>query len=367
MRTPDWQSDGASIYCGDCLEVLRDMPEQSINCCVTSPPYFGLRDYGHAGQIGLEPTPDEYVAKMVEVFHEVRRVLRDDGTLWLNIGDSYCAPNGRSGGGTYSRGPNSQLAHMHKGQEVGIRRSFGEAKPKDLIGIPWMVAFALRADGWYLRDAIVWAKPNGMPGSQQDRCTSSYELVFLLSKSPRYWSDFDAIKTPPRESSLVRTAQDLQSQAGSHRANGGGKSNGAMKAVGVRSDKQRGHSRTHAGFNARWDAMYRTEQMAMPAMMRNVWFVSPAQSKDMHFAVMPNEIARRCVLAGCPEGGKVLDPFNGSGTTGEVCVLNNRQYVGVELNPAYVELASKRIGAAERDAPRLFTAHEQATMFGGER
>lgn len=316
---------------GDCREQLRNLPERSVHCCVTSPPYFGLRDYGVDGQMGLEESPDQFSFSMAAVFREVRRALTDDGTLWLNLGDSY-------------------------------------GKAKQLLGIPWRVAFALQDDGWYLRDAITWAKPNCMPGSQNDRCTSSYEMVFQLSKSANYWSDFDAIKTPPKESSLVRTAQDVQAQAGSHRANGGEKTNGTMKAVGVltgsphgrhslaenvppkqrRSDKQRGHSRRHDGFNDRWDAMEKAEQQARPATMRNVWFVPPHGYAGAHFAVMPEEIARRCILAGCPVGGTVLDPFFGAGTTGLVASRLGRNAIGVELNPAYATIARERINA---DAP----------------
>lgn len=309
-----------------------------MNCCVTSPPYFGLRDYGHAGQIGLEQTPSAYVAEMVDVFSGVHRALRDDGTFWLNVGDSYASAwvcNRRNVVGEGSL-PNGKRANRPNRLVEGL-------KEKDLIGIPWRTAFALQDFGWYLRDAIVWAKPNGMPGSQRDRCTSSYEMVFHFSKSERYWSDFDAIKTPPRESTLVRTAQNVQAQAGSHRANGGAKTNGPMKDVGGKTNKQRGHSRQHAGFNERWDAMEKTEQQARPAMMRNVWFVSPGGYPGAHFAVMPEEIARRCILAGCPEGGIVLDPFGGAGTTGLVATRNNRRALLIELNPDYAAMADKRI------------------------
>lgn len=296
------------ILSGDVRDQLKALADESVHCIVSSPPYFGLRDYGVAGQIGLEQTPAEFVSVMVAVFREARRVLRSDGTLWLNLGDSYAS--------------------------------------KNLIGIPWQVAFALQADGWWLRDAIVWAKPNCMPGSQEDRCTSSYEMVFQMSKSESYWSDFDAIKTPPRESTLVRTAQDTQAQAGGHRANGGAKTNGAMKAVGgnaKRTDKQRGHSRRHAGFNDRWDAMERQEQQSRPAMMRNVWFVPPANFSEAHFAVMPDEVARRCILAGCPPRGVVLDPFGGAGTTGLVADRLGRDAILIELNPQNVTIARDRI------------------------
>lgn len=239
------------ILVGDCQERLRSLADESVNCVVTSPPYFGLRSYlpddhpDKAREVGLEPTPDEFVAALVAVFREVRRVLRDDGTVWLNLGDSY-AGSGRGGNvgdtsglqGSSTEGQEEcKRAHQRgsklpaglherarQGGAVGRARVPAPKglKQKDLIGIPWMVAFALRDDGWYLRSAIIWAKPNGMPGSQDDRPTSSYEFIFLLSKSRRYWSDFDAIKTPPRESTLMRLAQDVQAQAGSHRANGGG-------------------------------------------------------------------------------------------------------------------------------------------------
>lgn len=315
------------IITGDTRVAVASLAEESVNAIVTSPPYFGLRSYlpddhrDKAREIGLEQTAAEFVETMVKVFREARRVLRSDGVLFLNLGDSYAGSwgaqsrggppsakstlrgNGHVGGGPKIKSMSAvQIAAAPKRTQTGTIREPG-LKPKDLIGIPWRVALALQADGWYLRDAIVWAKPNCMPGSQEDRCTSSYEMVFHLSKSESYWSDFDAIKTPPRESTLVRTAQDTQAQAGSHRANGGGKTNGTMKAVGgnaKRTDKQRGHSRRHAGFNDRWDAMERQEQQSRPAMMRNVWFVPPANFSEAHFAVMPDEVARRCILAGCP-------------------------------------------------------------------
>jgi DNA modification methylase len=342
------------ILTGDCRTLLKRLPDQSVNCCVTSPPYFGLRDYNVAGQIGLEQTPANYVAEMVDVFGAVHRVLRDDGTFWLNIGDSYAGSwgaqsrqNGNDLGSTLegsSMLSARQIKAHPKGQtKTGSLKNTPGLKNKDLIGIPWRTAFALQNFGWYLRDAIIWAKPNGMPGSQQDRCTSSYEMVFHFSKSERYWSDFDAIKTPPRESTMVRTAQNVQAQAGSHRANGGAKINGPMKAVGGKTDKQRGHGRQHEGFNDRWDEMKKTEQQARPATMRNVWFVSPCGYPGAHFAVMPEEIARRCILAGCPEGGIVLDPFGGAGTTGLVATRNNRRALLIELNPAYATLAANRI------------------------
>ena len=330
-----------TVLTGDCRAVLPTLADGSVQACVTSPPYFNLRSYlpdGHpdkALEIGLELTPDEYIAAMVEVFDEVRRVLRDDGTCWINIGDSYSS----KANGTVGRGANrpGEYAHHAEHRRAQSLRSKGIApgmKHKDLIGIPYMLAFALRAAGWYWRDLIVWAKPNAMPGSQPDRCTSSHEAVLLLSKSSQYFSDFDAIKTPPREATLVRLAQDVQAQAGSHRANGGAKTNGPMKAVSGKTDKQRG------------------EQQSAPAMMRNVWFVSPSGYAEAHFAVMPEEVARRCILAGTKSGDTVLDPFSGAGTTGLVADRLGRNATLIELNPAYRELGARRIND---DAP-LFGA-----------
>ena len=321
----------ASILIGDVLDRLRKLPDESVQCVVTSPPYWGLRDYKCAGQIGLEKTPEMYIAKMIAVFAEVRRVLRCDGTLFLNVGDSYAASSSSNHERGKAGGPDkSTLA------AVGL-------KPKDVIGIPWKLAFALRSDGWWLRQEVIWAKPNGMPGSQEDRCTSSHESVFQLTKSATYYSDFDAIKTPPRESTMVRMAQDIQAQAGSHRANGGEKTNGPMKAV-EKKDKQRGHSRVHAGFNERWDQMEREQQQSQPATMRDVWFISPASFEEAHFAVMPEELARRCILAGSKVGDTILDPFCGSGTTGVVALRYHRDFIGIELNPEYGEMAERRIG-----------------------
>jgi len=341
------------ILQGDCREVLRTLPDASVQCCVTSPPYFGLRDYEADGQMGREASPDEFIDGMVAVFSDVRRVLRDDGTLWLNIGDSYCSTDKWGGGKNGNTGKHTVAGDgaVTSWACRAKRAAIEGVKPKDLIGIPWMLAFALRADGWYLRSEIIWAKPNGMPGSQYDRCTSSHETVFMLSKSSRYASDFDSIKTPPRESTLVRTAQDIQSQAGSHRANGGSKTNGAMKAVGGY-EKQRGHSRQHAGFNDRWDAMERSEQQSKPAMMRDVWFISPDCNRDAHFAMMPRELARRCILAGSPDGGVVLDPFGGAGTTGLVADRLQRDAILIELNPKYAAIARQRIA---RDCPLFGT------------
>lgn len=325
------------------MEIMRTLPAQSFQCCVTSPPYFGLRDYKHPGQFGLEQTPQEYVDKSVVLFREVHRLLKDDGVLWLNLGDSYARNGGTDKNISETAAVGSTQNTLEQMPDRKQRAPTG-TKEKDLIGIPWRGALALQADGWYLRDAIIWAKPNCMPGSQQDRCTSSYEFVFMFSKEKHYYSDFDAIKTPPRESSMIRTAQDIQAQAGSHRANGGAKTNGAMKSVGVLSDKQRGHSRRHDGFNDRWDNMEKSEQQARPATMRNVWFIAPAQSKEGHFAVMPVELARRCILAGSRPGDTVFDPFGGSGTTAAAAQEQGRGATLCELNPDYIEIIRRRCG-----------------------
>lgn len=292
--------------------------------------------------IGLEETPEAYVEQMVIAFREVRRVLRDDGTVWCNIGDSYNAYN-------HNRGPASGANKNHHEIMPAADRGLTveSLKPKDLIGIPWLVAFALRADGWYLRGDHVWGKPNCMPESVTDRPTRSHEYVFLFTKQERYWYDAEAVRTAPKSSSVTRLAQDVDAQAGSERANGGAKSNGPMRAV-RRSDKQRGHSRRHAGFNDRWDEMERNEQMADGANLRSIWWISPAQYRDAHFAVMPSRVAEICILAGCAVGGVVLDPFGGAGTTLLVSERLGRIGIGVELNPKYARMATRRIRKAMR-------------------
>lgn len=230
---------------------------------------------------------------------------------------------------------------------TGSKKRTPNHKPKDLIGLPWMLAFALRADGWWLRSDVIWAKPNCMPESVADRPTRSHEYVFLLTKSARYWYDADAIRTNLAESSVDRLPQDVDSQAGSARSNGGAKTNGRMKAV----EKQRGHSRRHGGFNDRWDAMPKDEQMAMGANARDVWTIAPAQFGGDHFATMPLELAEKCIKAGCPAGGTVLDPFGGAGTTGLVAAKLGRNSVLIELNPEYAAMAEKRI---RQEAGTLF-------------
>ncbi len=303
-----------TILPGDAAELLRTLDADSVHCCVTSPPYFGLRDYGVPGQIGQEAAPEEYITRLVEVFREVRRVLRPDGTLWLNIGDSYTS------GGRKNRDFDKKLPARAADQRPQTPRGM---KPKDLIGIPWALAFALRADGWYLRQDIIWHKPRCIPESVRDRCTRSHEYIFLLSKSERYFFDAGAIKEPVAESTKVRMAQDIEHQAGSFRQPN--KTNGPLKPGG--------------------DGVSRNK--------RSVWSICPAHFKGAHFAVFPEKLVEPCVLAGCPEGGTVLDPFAGSGTTGVVAKRLRRNFVGIELNPEYRQMAVERIRSAEVEYEQL--------------
>lgn len=270
------------VKIGDCLESLRAMPDQSVHCCVTSPPYFGLRDYGMDGQIGLEDTPAAFVERLVEAFREVRRVLRDDGTLWLNLGDSYGAS-------------------------------------KQLLGIPWRVAFALQEDGWYLRQEIIWHKPNPMPESVRDRCTKAHEQIFLLSKSHRYYFDADAIKEPVSDNAVTRSRNNradkgIVGPADLHGTGFGQSGNGGWQRKAVETRNR-----------------------------RSVWTVTTKPFKGAHFATFPPDLIEPCILAGCPVGGTVLDPFGGSGTTAGVAVKHGRNAILCELNPEYAALIHDRV------------------------
>jgi DNA modification methylase len=323
------------ILVGDCRELLATLPERSVQCVVTSPPYFGLRDYGADGQIGLEPTPDAYVAELVEVFRGVRRVLRDDGTVWLNLGDSYS-----SGDGQRTNGPQTNTTTLH-GVRVRMPRaatpsdgradvsaSFaGMPKPKDLVGIPWRVAFALQADGWYLRSDIIWHKPNPMPESVTDRPTKSHEYIFLLTKSERYHYDHAAIAEP---AAYAGTMQSFATPAKYARVVGG--------------ERQRNGNETPGAPPV---------QMGGTRNKRSVWTVATAPYPEAHFATYPPELIRPCVQAGAPEGSTVLDPFNGAGTTGLVALQMNRRYIGIELNPTYASLTRDRL-APLANQPKLF-------------
>ena len=303
------------IEFGDCRETMRKWAAQGIKAqtCVTSPPYFGLRDYGHEGQIGLEETPEQYISAMVEVFSCVWDVLEDDGTLWLNIGDSYAGNN--------SRASNNGRAGFGNAREKVVNRTGEGLKTKDLIGIPWMLAFALRADGWYLRQDIIWSKPNPMPESVQDRCTKAHEYIFLLSKSHKYYFDHVAIKEPAttvenRPSGIVRDrVYDYDS-------------------------KQKEMGRARGG-----------EETPEPTTRNrhSVWNVATKPYSGAHFAVFPTELIEPCILAGAPVGGIVLDPFMGSGTTAQVAQDLGRQYIGCELNPEYGKLQQKRLAQQSLD------------------
>ena len=295
---------------GDALSVLKTMPDQSINTCVTSPPYWGLRDYGVDGQLGLESTPAEYVANLVEVFREVRRVLRDDGTLWLNLGDSYNGSKmNRSGQHGYKDGRSNRDKRFSVGGVKGL-------KPKDLVGIPWMVAFALRADGWYLRQDIIWHKPNCMPESVKDRCTKAHEYIFLLSKNQKYYYDYEAVKEPLS----ITTVNDLKSRK-------------TLNNKGTHGDTRKDLGRNRDEYVPKDGKRNK----------RTVWTVATKPFSEAHFATFPEKLIEPCILAGCPEGGTVLDPFIGAGTTAVVAWKNNRNYLGFELNPKYVLIATKRL------------------------
>jgi DNA modification methylase len=349
------------ILTGDCRDVLKTMPDESVHCCVSSPPYFGLRSYlpdGHPDkhkEIGLEASPDEYVSKMVDVFREVRRVLRSDGTLWLNLGDSY-ANDGKWGG--HSGG--KHVAALHA-SPIGRNKRYTGLKPKDLIGIPWMVAFALRQDGWWLRQSQPWVKRNPMPESTKDRPTNSVETVFLLSKSEVYFYDYDAVKQ-------VRTSNEGANGFRGGSYTGGNIDNsttGKRLSVGnKRVDKQRGHSRRHAGFNDRWDEMEKSEQQESRAFRNSDLFFASIQTphgaigndeeviafdvatqpyKESHFATFPPRLIEPMIKAGCPVGGTILDPFGGAGTTGMVADRLQRNAILIELHPDYPDMARNRV------------------------
>lgn len=348
---------------GDCREVMAAMEPESVHCIVTSPPYWRQRDYGVAGQIGLETTPEEYVEELRAVFAEARRVLRSDGTLWLNIGDKW-ASGGHGGGGSFMELRGEAWAHAKDAKSW--RSPPPGWRDKELVMLHALVADALRNDGWLLRQCNIWAKPNCMPESVGDRTTIGHEYVLHFSKRGGYWYDAAAVATAPKASTETRLAQNIAGQAGSDRANGGAKTNGPMKAVGRKPDKQRGHSRRHDGFNDRWDHMERSEQMARPANLRSVWWIAPAQYRDGHYAVMPDKLASICILAGCPKGGIVLDPFGGAGTTGLVAERLGRDSILIELNEEYANMARRRIradlGRVETDHPET---HNAGPLFEG--
>ena len=390
-----------TILQGDSLEKLKTLPDNIIDCCVTSPPYYGLRDYGtgtwvggdpncphkrmskfsehtttgHAQeelignvgdaiyktvcplcgavredkQIGLEETPEAYIERLVRVFHEVKRVLKDDGTLWLNIGDSYWGIGSRGYNFTDKLTEASKLQEGSKGtiDLSNIPKLVGNVdgyKNKDLIGIPWMLAFALRADGWYLRQDIIWQKPNPMPESVKDRCTKSHEYIFLLSKKPKYYFDYEAIQEEASSNGKITCDGNSHIRFGGNKYGDNDDPHYATKSgkewrpqhKNLQYDGQQNHSMHERRAKGLPDEEYLVRNK------RDVWSIATQAVKEAHFATFPEKLIEPCILAGCPVGGVVLDPFFGSGTTGRVATKLNRQYLGIELNPEYIQIANKR-------------------------
>lgn len=295
------------ILHGNCIDKIKELDNSSIDCVVSSPPYFGLRDYGVDGQFGLEKTYQEYLSNTVKIFETFKPKLKDNATIWWNVGDSYSSGKRTSTTNQSLRG-NKNYGVTRTPVQNGI-------KEKDLLMIPNRVAIALQDAGWYIRSEIIWHKPNPMPESVKDRPTSCHEKIWLITKSKKYYYDADAIREPLAASSLSRLNQNIKNQKGSIRANGGMKSNGNMKAVGNKETRNK----------------------------RNVWTITTKPFKDAHFATFPKDLIEPCIKAGCPEGGIVLDPFGGSGTTGIVASKNNRNAILIELNKDYIDIAKKRI------------------------
>lgn len=311
-------ADANTILCGDALYALRTLPGGCVNMIVTSPPYYGLRDYGMDGQIGLEPTPAEYVSRLAAVFREARRVLAPDGTLWLNIADSY-AGSGKGAGEDTDRRSKQRYLFTPDNPAADMPVTWDGVKPKDMVGIPWMLAFALRADGWHLRSDIIWHKPNALPHSVKDRPVSSYEHIFLLAKSKTYYFDCKALEEPALESSKARYARSL----GSSKYAGGA-----------------------PGQTAQTINKPRNKDAPIPDMRRgrDLWSFPTSPLRGVaHFAAYPIELARRCILAGSRPGDVVLDCFFGSGTTGVAALMLGRRYIGIELNPDYIPIAEERL------------------------
>jgi DNA modification methylase len=327
-----------TLHCGDALDVLRTLPADSVQCVVTSPPYWGLRDYGVPGQLGLERTPEEYVSRVVAVFREVRRVLRVDGVLWLNLGDSYATGAGKVGdcpdGGEqgdrwngYCGCRGGSAKQPHTGNNIGPaiqpnRMPLPGLKPKDLVGIPWRVAFALQADGWWLRSDVIWAKPNPMPESVTDRPTKAHEYVFLMTKSERYAYHAKAIHEPLTESTLSMYAQAAPMTI-----------SGQFKG----SPKDKRYQDEGKKING--------SDLPTVRNARTVWTIPTQPFPEAHFATFPEALVERCIAAGSCEGDMVLDPFAGSGTVGVVCARADRSFLGIDLNPEYVEMARRRIAS----------------------
>ena len=319
------------VLLGDALEQLRTLEAESVYTCVTSPPYFNLRDYGTLEQIGTEATPEEYVCRLTQVFREVWRILRPDGTLWLNIGDSYASKTGRY---TPCEADKNVCGKLSRGTPKGY-------KHKDLIGVPWMLAFALRADGWYLRQDIIWEKTNPMPESVKDRCTKSFEYIFLLTKRDKYYFDQAAIREP-----RISCKHDARQVAGSKGAFGP-KQSGLRGSGNLRKKYRPTPGAARLGGNIPYSGESELRNK------RDVWHVATRGCRGDHFAVFPEQLIEPCILAGCPEGGTVLDPFTGSGTTGAVAKRLRRNFIGVEINPEYRKMAQDRICATQIEYEQL--------------
>ncbi len=326
MPTEYYRDEQVTLLLGDALNTLRTLPNTSVDCIVTSPPYYGLRDYGTAGQYGLEASPAEYVETMRALFAEARRVLADDGTLWLNLGDSYsAAPSGPVGRTSTSRaGRNGRTADSAY-VDVQDKASKAADRPqKNLLGIPWRTAFALQDDGWILRNEIIWSKPNGMPEPVRDRLTARHEHLFLLAKQQRYHFDLDAIREP-------HTAKALANH-------GGAKSGHAQNAKHIATQE------AHPDWKHRLNSL--SEGGRNPG---DVWSIATRPYPAAHFAVFPIDLPLRCIKAGCRPSGTVLDPFSGSGTTGAAARHLGRKYIGIDLNPAYHDLARERFAQGVLD------------------
>ena len=306
-----------TIICGDALETLKKFPDESINCSITSPPYYGLRDYHKKEQIGREKTVEEYLDRLINVFREVRRVLKKDGTCFIVIGDSYAGTSSKK----EQRDP--KYPKGRNGQNPSITQKVLGYKSKDLIGIPWRLAFALREDGWYLRSDIIWHKENAMPEACKDRPTRSYEHIFLLSKSPRYYYDYDSLAEPMKEVSKKRYVRGRSKENKYLNENSGAKIQKINEARGY--------------------GQYKGDNIPQFRNKRDIWTINTVSFRGNHYAAFPPKLAEICMIAGCPKDGIILDPFIGSGTVGLIALLHNRKYIGIELNEEYVDLARKRI------------------------
>jgi len=305
------------IICGDALETLKNFPNESINCCITSPPYYGLRDYHKKGQVGREATVEEYLNRLVAVFREVRRILKKDGTCFVVIGDSYAGTSSKK----EQRDP--KYPKGRNGQNSSITQKMLGYKSKDLMGIPWRLALALREDGWYLRSDIIWHKENAMPEACRDRPTRSYEHVFLLSKSPKYYYDYEQMSEPMKGVSKKRYARGRKSDNKYLKENSGAK----LQKIN----------------EARKYGEYKGDNIPQFRNKRDIWTINTVSFRGNHYAVFPPKLAEICMIAGCPKDGIILDPFIGSGTVGFVALMQDRNYIGIELNEEYVNLARKRI------------------------